>query len=72
MILIDGEVPDVPTAILDQLAEGGRLVAIVQESDTVGRAMLYGNRFDSVSHCVLFDASVGPCPGFEQKTGFVF
>jgi len=72
VILIDGEVPEVPPAILDQLAEGGRLVTIVQESDTVGRAVLYGKRFDTVSHCVLFDASVGPCPGFEQKTGFVF
>jgi len=72
VIVIDGEVPEIPPAILSQLAEGGRLVAIRQENDTVGRAMLYGKRFDTVSHCVLFDASVGPCPGFEQKTGFVF
>jgi len=72
VILIDGEVPEVPQSILDQLGEGGRLLAIVREDVAVARAMLYGKRFGSVSHCVLFDAKVGPCPGFEQKTGFVF
>ena len=72
VILIDGAVPEVPATILDQLAEGGRLVTIVQEGEAVGRGVLYGKRFGSVSHCALFDALVGPCPGFEQKAGFVF
>ncbi len=72
VILIDGAVPEVPAALLEQLAEGGRLVSILQEGEAVGRGVLYGKRSGSVSHCTLFDALVGPCPGFEQKAGFVF
>lgn len=72
VILIDGAVPEVPKGLLEQLSDGGRLVCVVQQPGSVGRATLFGKRFGAVSHRVLFDATISPCPGFEQKTGFVF
>lgn len=70
-ILLNGAVPDVPAALLDQLKDGGRLVAIVVERG-VGRATLwrrFGMKFDKR---VLFDAGAAPLPGFETKPEFVF
>ena len=72
VILIPGAVPEVPTALTDQLAENGRLVTVVQETEAIGRAVLYLKSGGVVSRHVLFDASVAKAPGFEQAPGFVF
>jgi protein-L-isoaspartate(D-aspartate) O-methyltransferase len=70
-ILINGAVPDVPAQLLDQLKDGGRLVAVVAEG-VVGRAMQWrrlGGTFDARA---LFDAGAPRLPGFERKAEFVF
>lgn len=70
-ILLNGAVPDIPAPILDQLKDGGRLVAIKVENG-VGRATLwrrYGTQFDSRA---LFDAGAAALPGFAKPAGFVF
>lgn len=72
LILINGAVRDVPAALLDQLAEGGRLVTVIQEAGALGRAVLYLKRGGVTSHRILFDANLKPAPGFEQEEGFVF
>jgi protein-L-isoaspartate(D-aspartate) O-methyltransferase len=72
VVLIDGCVPEVPDALCDQLAEGGRLVAVIGEPGKVGRLTLYGKRNGVVSHRTLADAMVQPAPGFERAAGFVF
>ncbi len=71
VILIDGGVDEVPPGIQQQLAEGGRLVTVVQ-SGGVGRATLMTRRAGSVSGRILFDAAVPPLPAFELAPGFVF
>jgi len=74
VIFINGSVPDVPKAILDQLAEGGRLVAVVAEKarNRPGRGVIYRMAGGVVSSRDLFDAGTPFLPGFEQKAGFIF
>lgn len=72
VILISGAVAEVPRAIREQLAEGGRLVTVVRGDSGPGRAMLYQRSGGIVSGRPLFDASTPILPGFEPKRGFVF
>jgi protein-L-isoaspartate(D-aspartate) O-methyltransferase len=70
-ILLNGSVEIVPQALLDQLKEGGRLVAVVR-AGALGRATFYERNSGDVSSRPLFDAAVAPLPGFEAPKGFVF
>lgn len=72
VILIAGGVDQVPDTLLNQLGEGGRLVAIVGDSDGIGRATLFGKRNGVVSPRVLFDANVKQLPGFQKAPAFEF
>ena len=72
VILVDGAVAQVPPAIIDQLAEGGRLVTVIGADQPVGRATLMLRRDNVVSERTLFDAAVPALPGFRAKAGFVF
>jgi protein-L-isoaspartate(D-aspartate) O-methyltransferase len=71
LILLDGAVEVIPQALFDQLADGGRLVAVVV-ANGIGRAILHTKRANILSHRAIFDAAVYPLPGFEGKRGFVF
>jgi protein-L-isoaspartate(D-aspartate) O-methyltransferase len=72
VILVGGAVPEVSAALIDQLAEGGRLLTILRPPGAVGHAALMLRRHGQVSTRVLFDAAVPALPGFERKPGFVF
>lgn len=72
VILINGAVSEVPQAICDQLAEGGRLVAVVRPDRGMGRAMLFERHAGVVSSRALFDAAVPLLPEFEAAPSFVF
>lgn len=72
LILLEGSVADVPQEILDQLAEGGRLVTIIRPEFGTGCATLLEKRHGRVSRRALFDANVPFLAGFEIKEGFVF
>ncbi len=77
VILVSGMVPEVPQALFDQLAEGGRLVSVVAgdrgpAGQGMSRAMIYKKAGGVVSGRVLFDAAVPMLPGFEQEAAFVF
>lgn len=71
-ILIDGAVEEVPSALFDQLAEGGRLVAVILGERGLGQAVLYRKLGGAVSSRPLFDASIHPLPGFARPPAFVF
>ena len=71
-ILIGAAVAEVPQAIYDQLAEGGRLVAVIKQPQEPGRASLMRRSGASVSRRVLFDAGTPMLPGFVREPGFVF
>ncbi|MBM3504166.1 MAG: protein-L-isoaspartate O-methyltransferase [Alphaproteobacteria bacterium] len=71
VILINGRVPKVPSALFDQLAEGGRLVTVVGEERS-SAAMCFRKSGGSITPRRLFDASVPTLPEFLQPVGFVF
>jgi protein-L-isoaspartate(D-aspartate) O-methyltransferase len=71
VIFLNGSVSYVPAALLDQLKEGGRLVAIVQEG-SVGKARLYTNNNGQIGFRSVFDAGVHSLPGFETENAFSF
>ncbi len=71
VILLDGGVDALPPALVDQLAEGGRLVAVVG-GGRPGRATLMTRTGGLVSSRTIFDAAVDPLPGFQAEPGFVF
>ncbi len=69
VILIDGGVESIPQPLTDELAEGGRLVAITVE-DAVGAVRLYERAGGTVSSRYLFDATAPVLPGFEKPQEF--
>jgi protein-L-isoaspartate(D-aspartate) O-methyltransferase len=72
VILLEGAVQRVPTAIAAQLAEGGRMVAVVAEENGMGRATVMTRRGGTLSRRASFDAAVPLLPGFQTAPSFVF
>lgn len=70
-ILIEGAVDAVPAGILDQLAEGGRLVTIVMEKG-IGRATLFRRVGGHMSRRVIFDAHAPLLKDFRKPAEFKF
>lgn len=71
VILFDGAVPEIPETIASQLAEGGRLVAVVAGS-RIGKASLMTRRRGVLTSREVFDAGTPILPGFQRKSAFVF
>ncbi len=71
-IVLGGAIDEVPPMIADQLAEGGRLVAVVTGGSSAGVGVLILRARGALSRRILFDASVPPLPGFAVERGFVF
>lgn len=71
VILIDGAVEQVPQALIDQLADGGRLAVAILERGvsrlSIGRKA--GGAFGVVAFA---DADAAPLPGFAEPAGFQF
>jgi protein-L-isoaspartate(D-aspartate) O-methyltransferase len=73
VILISGAVEEVPQALLDQLAEGGRLVAVVRAAGApFGTAMRFARVGGHVGERPLFDANIPSFPGFAKPPQFTF
>jgi protein-L-isoaspartate(D-aspartate) O-methyltransferase len=72
VIVLGGGVEQIPSAITDQLAEGGRLVAVVVPPGQAGRAVLATRLAGTVSTRAIFDAASPILPGFTAEPGFVF
>jgi protein-L-isoaspartate(D-aspartate) O-methyltransferase len=71
VIFLNGMVAAKPTTLFDQLAEGGRLVAVIA-GGPVGHAHVFVRAGGTVSGRVVFDAAARPLPGFEVAENFVF
>ena len=71
VILIGGSVEEVPAALLGQLAEGGRLVA-VEGQGNAGVARLFIRAGGVVTGRRAFNAAIKPLPGFERIHAFEF
>jgi len=72
VIVIEGAVAEIPAALTAQLADGGRLLAVVAGETGLGRATLVARVGDAFSSRVLFDTSAALLPGFQARSGFKF
>jgi len=73
IVLIEGAVPEVPGAIADQLADGGRLATVIADpSGALGVAHLFVKQGRVVSGRPLFDAGTPLLPGFARPARFTF
>ena len=70
-IIVEGGIEEAPQALLAQLTEGGRLVAVLQRG-AQGRAHIFVREREQVGSRPDFDASVPVLVGFRKSLGFVF
>jgi len=69
-ILLQGSTEIVPTSLLDQLKDGGRLACVLGQGP--GKATIYRMIGGEVSGRPVFDAAASALPGFVQPASFVF
>ena len=72
VIVFSGAVASVPKALCEQLAEGGRMVAVIEGEKGIGRGTLFLRRSGSISRRPLFDAAIPLLPGFAPEPTFRF
>jgi protein-L-isoaspartate(D-aspartate) O-methyltransferase len=70
-ILFGGAVAQIPAEVAEQLAEGGRLLAI-ERSGGVGHAVLTKRTGGTLARRVIFDAATPLLPCFVPSATFVF
>jgi protein-L-isoaspartate(D-aspartate) O-methyltransferase len=70
VILVDGGVERIPPALVEQLADGGRLIAVVMSGVGLGKATLVTRIGDALSRQVIFDAAVPVLPGLDAVREF--
>jgi protein-L-isoaspartate(D-aspartate) O-methyltransferase len=71
VILLNGSTEVAPQPLLDQLVDGGRLVAVVGRAP-IGRGTVYRRSGTHVSAHAAFDAVAPLLPGFSKPPAFVF
>lgn len=72
VILLDGAAATIPPALLDQLAEGGRLVGVLTGEDGIGRITVMTRVGGVFGRREIFDVSMSFLPGFSPAPRFVF
>ena len=72
VILIEGEVPELPVTLGDQLAEGGRLVMVLGGGRRNGVAVLARRIGGALTTTPVFDCATVSLPDFQPAPGFVF
>lgn len=72
VILFGGAIAELPQEIAEQLAEGGRLAAVIRPPGGVGRAALIVRTGGVLGRRLLFDAATPLLPGFAAQPAFVF
>lgn len=72
VILLDGAVGQLPSALEAQLAEGGRIVGVFDRPGQVATAMLGRKLAGRIFFTPIMDANAPALPGFVPEPGFVF
>ena len=72
VIFFCGAVAEVSAEIGSQLADGGRLMAVVKSGSGMGHATLTTRLGGGLARRVLFDAATPLLPGFLPKPAFAF
>jgi len=73
VIFVNGAIPKIPEGLLNQLADGGRLVAIeMAEGANMGDAVVETRIGQAFTRRSLFEAGTPHLPGFVEDQAFVF
>ena len=72
IIFFDGAISEVPKTISDQLAEEGRLIAMIKKPGGICQAHLITRNHGVISGRNIFESSTPLLPGFEQESAFSF
>lgn len=72
VIVFGGAVSAVPAAIIEQVAEGGRMVAVIAADKGIGCGTLFLRLGGTVSRRPLFDTSIPLLPDFTPEPTFRF
>jgi protein-L-isoaspartate(D-aspartate) O-methyltransferase len=70
-IVLQGAVSEAPTALLDQLKDGGRLVAVMRTPDGLGKGTIWRRMGRSLDQWTVFDGAAPELPGFVRIPEFV-
>jgi len=71
VIIVEGAIEQTPDTLLSQLAEGGRLVAVMNDGPQ-GKATLFLKENGGIGRRAAFDAAAPVLAGFKKMMGFVF
>lgn len=71
VIILNGSVAHIPDRLAEQIAERGRLLAVVSDG-RLGRATLISRIDGLIAKRALFDAACPALPGFERAAAFEF
>ncbi len=71
-IFIEGAVAAIPPALAAQLAPGGRLVTILADKGSLGRAVVAETRGQGFAMVKMFDCTARILPEFQPAQAFVF
>ena len=72
VIFLNGAVSAIPEALSAQLAEGGRMVAVVRPRAGLGKGTLFRRAEGLLTERALFDSGTPILPGFAAAGGFAF
>jgi protein-L-isoaspartate(D-aspartate) O-methyltransferase len=71
-IVLEGSIAIAPEALLDELKDGGLLVAVVRGKGELGKATIWRRLGRSYDQWTAFDAAAPKLPGFEPALAFTF
>jgi len=71
VILLAGSVEQVPPALLEQVGEAGRLVAVIDDG-RIGKGTVFTRLHGVVGSRVMFDAQIPELPGLQRTVQFAF
>jgi protein-L-isoaspartate(D-aspartate) O-methyltransferase len=71
VIVVEGAIEQVPETLLSQLAEGGRLVAVMNDGPQ-GKGTIFLKEHGGIGRRAVFDAAAPLLAGFKKAMGFVF
>ena len=71
-IVLEGSIAIEPEALLDELKDGGRLVAVVRGEGGLGKATIWRRLGRSHDQWTAFDSAAPKLPGFEPALAFTF
>ena len=72
VIIVEGAIEQVPETLLSQLAEGGRLVVVMNDDGPQGKATLFRKEHGGIGRRAVFDAAAPILAGFRKAMGFIF